>query len=531
MAIQPLKAQIAKIVCENFVHKGGGTPRHPLIVAVRDSTLLDDMTTQTLLREEDHQTRYFPTLGTFALLSDDDPKFLAARAATTLVLHIFRNIYESGSPHINLVPMQLLDSGRELYSDIDQSDFDFGLYLVDFPGLSAVQGYSRTADHIGLRLLSISERIMMVEDPESDWKRCVENCRQKAQQPESRTLLTGATPVPRAETPAAPKQKSWVPENWILGKSIGEGGQGWTYRVRRNGDEEGGWFALKRLKNADRADRFHSEIRALRTLNHAGILRIEESGTTEGKPYYIAEYCASGDLSARNFNGRTTLEKLQLFRQICAALAAAHSKKIVHRDIKPSNILVRADGTVAVGDFGLCLHLDEGERITTTEEAIGARNYMAPELADGRSDVTSAADVYSLGKLLYFIFAGRSFSREDHRESKYDLTHPPEGQPEQGIQFVYEIFDKSIVRRPESRFQDAGALADAVDGIVRKIVLNAHVLDMGVTQRCLYCVNGEYIRYQGQADANRMLLVCRECGNTQSFSPPFNGWGAWWMKR
>ena len=145
-------------------------------------------------------------------------------------------------------------------------------------------------------------------------------------------------------------------------------------------------------------------------------------------------------------------------------MATAHGAKIVHRDIKPSNLLVRGDGSIAVGDFGLCLHLGAEDRFTLTEEAVGARNYMAPELEDGRrDDVTVAADVYSLGKILYFLFAGRSFSREKHREPGYDLTHPAEGQPESGIQFVYEILDKSVVERPNSRFENASALNAAVD--------------------------------------------------------------------
>jgi serine/threonine protein kinase len=330
------------------------------------------------------------------------------------------------------------------------------------------------------------------------------------------------------------KQKAWVPEGWGSVEFIIEGGQGRTYRVRRKSDQGGGaWFVFKRLKNADRADRFHSEIKALHVLDHPGILRIVENGTVEEKPYYIAEYCENGDLSNRNVKGLTTIEKLLLFRQVCSAMAAAHSAKIVHRDIKPTNILVRSDGTLAVGDFGLCLHLDADERLTLTEEAVGARNYMAPELEDGRrDDVTLAADVYSLGKLLYFLFAGRSFSREKHRHPAYDLTHSALSQPENGIQFVYELLDKSIVESPESRFPDAIALVAAVDGAIRKTVLNAHILDMNVKQACLYSVDGEYRPMAGgQANQYGITFVCWRCLNTQHFGQPYNGWNAWWMKR
>lgn len=350
----------------------------------------------------------------------------------------------------------------------------------------------------------------------------------------STNITSGYFPTPEAGPDRSkPKQKTWVPKGWILGKPIGEGGQGWTYKVKRSNDDDGEWFVFKRLKNADRGDRFKAEIKALRTLNHPGILRIVEDEVQDGKPYYIAEYCANGDLSKRNLAGVTPLEKLLLFRQICSALAAAHAANIVHRDIKPSNVLIRSDGTIAVGDFGLCLHLEAGERRTLTEEAVGARNYMAPELEDGRiDDVTPAADVYSLGKLLYFLFTARSFSREKHRDPNYDLTRPAQGEAERGIPFVYELLDKCIVEKPNDRCEDAAALIDAVDGAIWRITMNAHVLDLNVRQPCLYCVEGEYRPMpMGEISQHRATLVCWRCGNLQNFNPPYNGWSAWWMRR
>lgn len=535
MGIDPRRYQAAKIVCDEFSVTRRGTTRHPLVVAVKDGFVLDQMVTQSLLREEENRTLYFPTLGSFALLSDSDPKFVAAKKGTIQVLQTLRNLFEKGESYTNLEPPQLQDAARDLFGPIDKATFNLGLYLVDFPALSAVQGYARVDDHIGLRFLTVSERIMIVEDPESKWQSCIDICRQTAQDSEATVLRVAAVPakIHQGANPPRVKQNAWVPQDWSLGKPIGEGGQGWTYKVRRKSEEDGDWFVFKRLKNTNRADRFKSEIRALRALNHPGILRIVEDGTADGKPYYIAEYCGNGDLSQRNYNGTTTLEKLLLFRQICVAVAAAHGAKIVHRDIKPSNLLVRGDGSIAVGDFGLCLHLGVEDRLTLTEEAVGARNYMAPELEDGRrDDVTVAADVYSLGKILYFLFAGRSFSREKHREPGYDLTHPAEGQPENGIQFVYEILDKSVVERPNLRYENASALNAAVDAAIRRIVLNAHILDLSIEQPCLYCVDGEYQQLQGsQADQHRMILACRRCGNIQNFGAPFNGWGAWWMKR
>ena len=79
--------------------------------------------------------------------------------------------------------------------------------------------------------------------------------------------------------------------------------------------------------------------------------------------------------------------------------------------------------TCVSGYKGICFIADDGTRITLTDEAVGARRYTAPELEDGRAeDVTAAADVYSLGKVLYWLMAGRVFDREKHRDPRFDLT-------------------------------------------------------------------------------------------------------------
>ncbi len=187
MAIDPKKAQVAKIVCDEFSIARRGTTRRPLILAIKDGFVLDQMVTQTLLREEENRTLYFPTLGTFALLPDGDPGFLAAGTGTIQVLRTIYDLFETGSPHINIGSNELLEAGRKLHGAIDQATFNLGIFLVDFPGLGAVQGYSRMDDHIGVRFVTVSERIMMIDDPKSTWERCVEISRQNAQYSEAPT--------------------------------------------------------------------------------------------------------------------------------------------------------------------------------------------------------------------------------------------------------------------------------------------------------------------------------------------------------
>lgn len=115
-----------------------------------------------------------------------------------------------------------------------------------------------------------------------------------------------------------------------------------------------------------------------------------------------------------------------MFIVIANAVNHAHSQRVVHRDLKPANIFLQTPTfRPLVGDFGLCYVQDDGddERQTDLEEAVGPRFFMAPELEDGRADVIApSADVYSLGKLLYWMLTGRIFSREKLRDDRWNLT-------------------------------------------------------------------------------------------------------------
>jgi serine/threonine-protein kinase len=172
--------------------------------------------------------------------------------------------------------------------------------------------------------------------------------------------------TPKAIAQQGSARRAWLPADWRIERDLSEGGQGWTYLVRRATAEISPLFVFKRLKNRNRAERFVAEIKALKTLSHPGILSIVETGEADGMPYYVAEYCENGDLSKWEPIKTTLLEKVKLFHQIVDAVSAAHAAKIIHRDLKPFNILVRANGSVAVGDFGLCIHLNDLDgRLTT----------------------------------------------------------------------------------------------------------------------------------------------------------------------
>src|SRR5262249_5971720 len=151
--------------------------------------------------------------------------------------------------------------------------------------------------------------------------------------------------------------------------------------------------------------------------------------------------------------GKTLVERLNLFRGICEGVAYAHSNSVVHRDLKPDNIFLHANGIPVVGDFGLCFFLDGvQERATRADEAVGARWYMAPECEGGRTlTVGATADVYSLGKVLYWMLAGRIFSREQHTRHPYDLRPH---QPTTDMMAVYDLLERIILEDPAVRLKD-----------------------------------------------------------------------------
>jgi serine/threonine protein kinase len=285
--------------------------------------------------------------------------------------------------------------------------------------------------------------------------------------------------------------------------------------VRHSDGSDQNVYVLKRLKNPERLARFEKEIEVLTKLSHPGIVRIIE--TSKKEPFFVAEYCEKGDLTKVNLSSKTLLEKLLMYREICDAVAAAHRAGIVHRDLKPQNILIRGDGSVAVGDFGLCLDLNDlEERLTSSSEAVGARHYIAPELEDGRVvDPKPSCDCYSLGKLLYYIFGGRSFARERHRDTAYDLRATDD---DIYLFFVYELLDKAIIANPANRYRNAEELLAALDGAILRIKLDAHVLNIHLPQHCLYCVSGRYIPMTGVDSPHELRLVCRDCGNVQVFA-------------
>ncbi|HEX4955225.1 MAG TPA: serine/threonine-protein kinase [Thermoanaerobaculia bacterium] len=201
---------------------------------------------------------------------------------------------------------------------------------------------------------------------------------------------------------------------WRIVACLGRGGTSTVYLGERVDGQFHGRVAIKVLRpgmvTPDLADRFQRERRILSGLEHPGIARFLDGGTTpRGLPYFVMELVEG--LPIDRWADAQTLsvaERIALFRQVCDAVRHAHQNLVVHRDIKPSNVLVTGDGRVKLLDFGIAKLLeDEGEGpYTVAAQRLLTPRYASPEQVLGRP-ITTATDVYSLGVLLYELLCGR----------------------------------------------------------------------------------------------------------------------------
>jgi serine/threonine protein kinase len=201
---------------------------------------------------------------------------------------------------------------------------------------------------------------------------------------------------------------------WRIVGSLGRGGQSEVFRVVDLRNEFSGEYALKRIRNPARHARFLNEIEAIKRLDHPNVIKLidhsalDNAGTSGDKHFMVMPLAHGGDLSERAAIYKNSLDStLNVIQQITAAVAAAHRANIIHRDIKPENVLFLGTGHDAMlADFGICLLREQG-RVTETAEVVGPWSFMAPELeGGGQLDVSAAADIYSLGKLVYYMLSG-----------------------------------------------------------------------------------------------------------------------------
>ena len=203
--------------------------------------------------------------------------------------------------------------------------------------------------------------------------------------------------------------------HYQISKLIGAGGMGVVYLAERADQQYEKQVAIKLIKRGMDTDsvlrHFRNERQILANFDHPNIARVLDGGATEnGLPYFVMEYVEGLPIDAFcHTHALSIIERLKLFREVCAAVTYAHAHAVIHRDIKPSNILITGDGAPKLLDFGVAKILQpggEGEPFATmTGLRLMTPEYASPEQMRGQT-LTTATDVYSLGVVFYHLLTG-----------------------------------------------------------------------------------------------------------------------------
>jgi serine/threonine protein kinase len=292
-------------------------------------------------------------------------------------------------------------------------------------------------------------------------------------------FVTASSPLPLRPTSATSSRISasaeymsegrFLPGRLLAGRYriialLGKGGMGEVYRA--DDLTLGQPVALKFLPDEAARDqglleRFKNEVRIARRVSHPNVCRVYDVGEVEGHVFFTMEYVDGEDLaSLLRRIGRLPEDKaLDIARQLCAGLAAAHTKGVLHRDLKPANLMLDGRGQVVITDFGLAGVADQ---ITGNEVRSGTPAYMAPEQLAGK-EVSTRSDIYSLGLVLYEVFTGKRALSPETLRGNGDRTP---SRPSSVVKDLNPVIERVILRclenepsaRPANVFSVAAAL-------------------------------------------------------------------------
>src|SRR6266496_3227304 len=266
----------------------------------------------------------------------------------------------------------------------------------------------------------------------------------------------------------------WLLGNYQILEEIGRGGMGVIYRARQRHSRR--IVAIKRILSyhADSQDtlmRFRREAQAAANLDHPNILPIYEvSESHDGLPFFSMKFAAAGSLLEAAPALRSEPRRaVALMAKVARALQYAHVKGILHRDLKPGNVMLDGHGEPLVSDFGLAKWLDATSDLSHTLTIFGTPGYIAPEQAKGAAaNITAAADVYSLGAILFNLLTGRPPFLGEHALA---VIHQAAEKPAPKLRTLAPALDrdleticaKCLERELSARYHSAGDLAQDLE--------------------------------------------------------------------
>src|SRR5437867_3775328 len=293
----------------------------------------------------------------------------------------------------------------------------------------------------------------------------------------TRTVRVDVRDVPRVSSPrpisGSREEARFLPGTLLAGRYrifglVGKGGMGEVYRA--DDLKLGQTVALKFLpadveKDGDRLERFLGEVRIARQISHPNVCRVYDVGEVDGHHFLTMEFVDGEDLaSLLRRIGRLPRDKaLQIARQLCAGLAAAHEQGVLHRDLKPGNVMIDGRGRARITDFGLARLAGE---IHGADVLAGTPAYMAPEQIGGKA-VTVRSDIYSLGLVLCELctgqpaFKGATAAELAREKSETAPTSPGlivDGFDPAIERVILRCLERDPANRPASALQVAAAL-------------------------------------------------------------------------
>ena len=272
------------------------------------------------------------------------------------------------------------------------------------------------------------------------------------------------------------------PQLEIIG-FLGRGGMGAVYKVRQPRLDRLAalkLLALDKQRDAQFAERFEREARALARLNHPKIVAVYDFGEVQGRFYLLMEFVDGSTLRQLLRSRRMApAEALAIVPQICEALQYAHDRGVVHRDIKPENILLNGESSVKIADFGIARILGPEpaeQALTAGGQVMGTPHYMAPEQVEQPGTVDHRADIYSLGVVFYEMLTG-----------ELPLGRfPAPSMRGRGLEIdvrLDEVVLKALEKEPERRYQQAGKVKTDVETIAAQPSGQAVAVAAGPSQK------------------------------------------------
>jgi len=308
------------------------------------------------------------------------------------------------------------------------------------------------------------------------------------------------------------------------------------------------YYALKVLhepkdaRDPEKAtERIRNEIRAMMEITHPNLLPIIE--VDPDYKWFVAPYYWKGTLAmnAHRFVGKPAVA-LRALRPLVEAVVLLHNEGIVHRDIKPQNIFLNSEDNLILGDFGLVFFSDTNKtRLSGTFENVGSRDWMPPWAVGMRiENVKPSFDVFSLGKVLWSMIAGRAmlpfwyFDRED-----YNLAIMFRGVPY--IRLINLILRKCVVEHETDCWNHAAFFLEAIDKALFIIETGGDIVGPGVTRLCKVCSVGTYqihadsdptevrnLGFTPSGNRGYRVFICDYCGHVQLFltvgETPYRAW-------